>query len=212
MWPALDGAGINAIGYRDSYWRQRSYSEPPLMDSSVHVTAVITHRVRPGRETGYEEWLKGIAADSRNFDGYLGSHILRPELGVTSDHVIVLQFDTCQHLETWMQSESRKGWIERVKPLISEPEAIKTLTGLEPWFQLPSQPTHSPPKRYKQAILVWVGVASTFLVVSPLVAALLSSWPGILAMLIKLTIMVGLLNYLVMPFLTRRFQGWLLRG
>ena len=212
MWPALDGAGINAIRYRDSYWRHRSYLEPPLMDSSVHVTAVITHRVRPGRETGYEEWLKGIAADSRNFDGYLGSHILRPELGVTSDHVIVLQFDTCQHLETWMQSESRKGWIERVKPLISEPESIKTLTGLEPWFQLPSQPTHSPPKRYKQAILVWVGVASTFLVVSPLVAALLSSWPGILAMLVKLTIMVGLLNSLVMPFLTRRFQGWLFRG
>ena len=47
------------------------------MDSSVHVTAVITHRVRLGRETGYEEWLKGIAADSRNFEGYQGAHILR---------------------------------------------------------------------------------------------------------------------------------------
>ena len=182
------------------------------MDSSVHVTAVITHRVRPGRETGYEEWLKGIAADSRNFDGYLGSHILRPELGVTSDHVIVLQFDTCQHLETWMQSESRKGWIERVQPLIREPESIKTLTGLEPWFQLPCQPSHSHPKLYKQAILVWIGVAASFAVVSPLVAALLASWPGILMMLVKLTIMVGVLTYGVMPFLTRRFQGWLLKG
>jgi antibiotic biosynthesis monooxygenase (ABM) superfamily enzyme len=182
------------------------------MDSSVHVTAVITHRLRPGRETGYEEWLKGIAADSRNFEGYLGAHILRPELGVTSDHVIVLQFDTCQHLETWMQSESRKGWLERVKPLISEPESIKTLTGLEPWFQLPGQPYYSHPKLYKQAILAWIGVAASFAVVSPLVAAVLASWPGILIMLVKLTIMVGLLTYVVMPFLTRRFQGWLLRG
>lgn len=182
------------------------------MDTSVHVTAVITHRVRPGRETGYEEWMKGIAADSRSFDGFLGAHILRPELGVTSDYVVVLEFDTCPHLETWMQSETRKGWVERVKPLIREPESIKVLTGLEPWFQLPGQPPHSAPKRYKQAILVWIGVASTFLVVSPLVAALLSSWPGILLMLAKLTIMVGLLNYVVMPFLTRRFQGWLFRG
>ena len=48
--------------------------------------------------------------------------------------------------------------------------------------------------------------------VSPLVAALLASWPGILMMLVKLTIMVGLLTYVVMPFLTRRFQGWLFRG
>jgi antibiotic biosynthesis monooxygenase (ABM) superfamily enzyme len=31
-------------------------------------------------------------------------------------------------------------------------------------------------------------------------------------MLVKLTIMVGLLNYVVMPFLTRRFQAWLFRG
>jgi antibiotic biosynthesis monooxygenase (ABM) superfamily enzyme len=147
------------------------------MDSSVHVTAVITHRVCPGREAGYEEWLKGIAADSRNFDGYQGAHILRPELGVTTDHVVVLQFDTCQHLETWMQSETRKGWVERVQPLIREPESIKTLTGLEPWFQLPSQPSHSPPKRYKQAILVWIGVASISLLVTPHVAALLTSWP-----------------------------------
>jgi hypothetical protein len=182
------------------------------MDSSVHVTAVITHRVRPGRETGYEEWIKGIAADSRNFVGYLGAHILRPELGVTSDYVIVLQYDTCEHLETWMQSETRKGWVERVKPLILEPESIRVLTGLEPWFQLPGQPSHAHPKLYKQAILVWIGVLVTFLVVSPLVAVLLASWPGILMMLVKLTIMVGLLTYGVMPFLTRRFQGWLVRG
>jgi len=181
------------------------------MDSSVHVTAVITHRVRPGREMGYEEWLKEIAADSRNFEGYLGAHILRPELGVTADHVIVLQFDTCQHLEIWMQSDTRKIWVERVKPLIDEPESIKTLTGLEPWFQLPGQPSHSPPKLFKQAILVWIGVAASFLVVSPLVAALLASWPGVLRLLVKLTIMVALLTYVVMPFLTRRFQGWLLK-
>ena len=31
-----------------------------------------------------------------------------------------------------MQSESRKDWIERVKPLIRKPESIKVLTSLEP--------------------------------------------------------------------------------
>ena len=53
------------------------------MDSSVHVTAVITHRVRPGREPGYDEWIKGIATDALSFEGYLGAHIIRPELGVS---------------------------------------------------------------------------------------------------------------------------------
>lgn len=181
------------------------------MEPSVQVTAVLTHRVRPGREPGYEEWIKGIAADARRFDGYLGAHILRPELGVSADHVIVVQFDTCQHLEAWMQSEIRRGWIERVKPLIREPESIKVLTGLEPWFQLPGQPTHAAPKRYKQATLVWVGVAGLSLLVGPLVATLLATWPEFLRILINTGITVALLSYGVMPLLTRCFKGWLFR-
>jgi len=119
------------------------------MDPTTSVTAVITHLVRQGREAGYDEWLQGIGADARVFNGYLGAHILRPELGLSSDHVIVVQFDTCQHLEAWMQSETRRGWMERVQPLIREPESIKVITGLEPWFQLPGQPQQAPPKRYK---------------------------------------------------------------
>lgn len=181
------------------------------MDPSVHVTAVITHRVRPGREAGYEEWIQGIAADARNFEGYLGAHILRPELGVSPDYVIVLQFDTCPHLESWMQSDLRKGWVERVKPLIREPESVKVLTGLEPWFQLPGQPFRPAPKRYKQAILVWIGVAGLSLVVGPLVATLLAPWPQFLRILINTAITVALLTYWLMPVLTRCFKGWLFR-
>ena len=182
------------------------------MDPSISVTAVITHRVRPGREAGYEEWIKGIATDARNFNGYLGAHILRPELGVSPDHVIVVQFDTCPHLESWMQSDLRKGWIERVQPLIREPESVKVLTGLEPWFQLPGQTNAAAPKRYKQALLVWVGVAGLSLIVGPLVASLLATWPGFLRIVINTGIMVALLTYWVMPFLTRRFKGWLFRA
>jgi uncharacterized protein len=133
---------------------QQELWNPPMMDPSIQVTAVITHRVHPGREEGYEEWIQGIAADARSFDGYLGAHILRPQLGVSSDYTILVQFDTCPHLEAWMQSEVRKSWIERVKPLIREPESIKILTGLEPWFQLPGKPSQPAPRRCKQAILV----------------------------------------------------------
>ncbi|MEB3353366.1 MAG: antibiotic biosynthesis monooxygenase [Cyanobacteriota bacterium] len=182
------------------------------MDPSIQVTAVITHRVRPGREAGYEEWIKGIAADARNFSGYLGAHILRPELGLSSDYTIVVQFDTCPHLEAWMQSETRKSWIERVNPLIREPESIKMLSGLEPWFQLPGPSPHSAPKRYKQAILVWIAVVSISLLVSPHVNALLSSWPMVLRLSINMGITVLLLTYWVMPFLTRIFKNWLFKA
>lgn len=179
------------------------------MDPSISVTAVITHRVRPGREAGYEEWLQGIAADARHFRGYLGTHILRPELGLSTDHVIVVQFESCQHLDAWMQSKSRRSWIERVQPLIREPETVKVISGLEPWFQLPGQPRQAAPSRYKQALVVWIGVAGLSLLMGPLVATLLADWPGFLRILINTGITVALLVYWVMPFLTRRLKGWL---
>ena len=183
----------------------------PLTDPGVHVTAVITHRVRPGRESGHDEWIKGIAADARGFDGYLGAHILRPQLGLSSDHVIVVEFATGAQLDAWMQSETRKAWIERVQPLILEPESVKVLTGLEPWFQLPGQPSHGAPKRYKQALLVWVAVAAISLLVTPHVAALLTFLPMVLRVLLNAGITVLLLTYWVMPFLTRCCRHWLFR-
>lgn len=182
------------------------------MEPNISVTAVITHRIRPGREAGYEDWLEGIAADARGFNGYLGAHILRPELGVSSDHVIIVQFETCQHLEAWMQSETRRRWIERVEPLIREPEAVRVLTGLEPWFQLPGKTRQTSPKRYKQALLVWLGVAGLSLFLAPLLGWLLGSWPQPLRLVINTGITVVILTYWLMPWLTQRLKGWLFKA
>jgi antibiotic biosynthesis monooxygenase (ABM) superfamily enzyme len=182
--------------------------QPPSTHANHHVTAVITHRVRPGREQGYEEWIKGISAAAREFAGHLGVSILRPQ-GGSSDYVIVLQFHSANHLDTWLSSDIRKAWIERANPLIQEKETVQVLTGLEAWFQLPKQPGHSAPKRYKQAILVWIGVMTVSLCVSPLITPLLSSLPWILKVSVNVAITVILLSYVIMPRLTQWFKGWL---
>jgi len=174
-----------------------------------HVTAVITHRVKPGRESDYEDWIRGIAAAARQFAGHLGVSILRPQSGTSPDYVIVLQFDTCEHLTAWLHSAVRQDWIARVQPLIQVPESIQVLTGLEAWFQLPQPSATAAPKRYKQAVLVWLGVMIVALGVGPLIEPLLEPLPGLLALGIDVAITVALLTYLLMPWLTRWFRGWL---
>ncbi|NER80372.1 MAG: antibiotic biosynthesis monooxygenase [Leptolyngbya sp. SIO1D8] len=174
-----------------------------------HVTAVITHQVRAGRETEYEAWIKGIAADARQFEGHLGVNILRPQSGVASDYVIVLQFESCPHLDAWLTSDIRKSWIERAQPLIQEQESVQVLTGLEGWFQLPKQGGPAVPKRYKQAILIWVGVMMVSLFVHPLLAHGLQYLPWLLRIVVSAAVTVFLLSYLIMPRLTRWFKGWL---
>ena len=181
-------------------------------DPDQHVTAVITHRVRSGHEEGYEEWIHGISAAARQFEGHLGVSILRPQPGATSDYVIVLQFDSSANLDYWLQSGERNAWIDRVKPLIQEQETVQVLSGLESWFQLPSQqPKQHMPKRYKQAILVWTGVVSVLLVISPLIAPLLAPLPHVLKVMINSAVVVAMLTYVIMPNLTKWFKGWLFR-
>ncbi|MGK7910627.1 MAG: antibiotic biosynthesis monooxygenase [Synechococcus sp.] len=178
-------------------------------DKSQHVTAVITHRVQPDRTSNYEEWIKGISADARQFDGHLGVTILRPQPGASADYVIVLQFDSCSHLTTWLNSDIRQGWIDRVQPLIQDQESVQILTGLEGWFQLPKQIGSSAPKRYKQAILVWVAVTIVAICVHPLLAPALQYLPWLLRVKINVAITVILLTYVIMPRLTRWFKRWL---
>ena len=87
-----------------------------------HVTAVISHLVKPGREEGYEEWIKGIIPVAKSFAGHLGVNIISPQVGVRQDYIIVLHFDNNENLQTWLNSTVRSEWIERVKPLIQEQE------------------------------------------------------------------------------------------
>ena len=65
-------------------------------------------------------------------------------------------------------------------PLLLEPEKLQTLTGLEAWFDLPnSLKGPSGPKRYKQAVLVWVEVMLVSIVLQPLLAPLFAPLPQI---------------------------------
>lgn len=177
-------------------------------DENYPVTAVISHIVRPGREQGYEEWFRGIATDARTFKGHLGVSTIRPRDHAHPEYVVILKFDCYNNLKTWLESDVRQAWIERLQPLIEKPESIQTLTGLETWFSLPSQPLKAPP-RYKMAFVTWLGVFITLAILSRLLAPLLVGLPVLLIQLITTGLVVFLLTYLIMPRLTKLFRNWL---
>jgi antibiotic biosynthesis monooxygenase (ABM) superfamily enzyme len=103
----------------------------------------------------------------------------------------------------------RREWIERVKPLIQTSEDVQILTGLETWFELPRRSQRLPPKRYKMALLTWLGVFITLSIVSRLLAPVFAPLPVLLSQIITMGIVVWILTYLLMPQLTRLFYKWL---
>ncbi len=88
--------------------------------NNQQVTAVISHYIRPGRESGYEAWLEGISQVARQFEGHNGVTILRPQPGLRAEYVIILRFNNYHNLCRWMRSPERKEWIERAKPWLFE--------------------------------------------------------------------------------------------
>ena len=123
------------------------------------VTAVISHYIRPGRESGYEAWLEGISQVARQFEGHNGVTILRPQPGSRAEYVIILRFNEYRNLCQWMRSPQRQEWIDRAKPLTEKPENVQVLTGLEALVSLPNTNSPLPPK-YKTAFVTWIGVFS----------------------------------------------------
>lgn len=182
---------------------------PPQSGAEHHVTAVISHLIKPGREAGYEEWMRSIIPVAKTFAGHLGINILRPHPGGNLEYIIVLHFNHHKNLQTWLESEVRRELIKRAKPLIQEPEAVQVLTGLETWFELPKRPQKAPPKRYKMALLTWLTVFLTLTIVGRILNSVLVPLPDLLAQFITIGIVVWLLTYFLMPHITRLLYKWL---
>jgi uncharacterized protein len=171
-------------------------------------TGVASRRVEPGREGEFEEWISGILAAVKEYPGYLGSDVLRPNSAEDDEYSIVYRFDHASNLKRWEESGERRRWRDKAGPLVQE-ERLRTLTGLETWFTLPSRAGEPAPPRYKMAVVTWLAVFPTVLIIFTLFGPLLNLLPTVLRTLLFTLTMVTLMTYVIMPRVTRLFSFWL---
>ena len=84
--------------------------------------------------------------------------------------------------------------------------ATTPLHGLEAFFR---DPQHSPPPRWKMAIVTWLGVFPSVLFWSSTLPKVLPGLPSLGVMAIINVFVVVTLAWGVMPLLTKLFAGWL---
>jgi len=172
-------------------------------------TAVVSRRVKPGREQEFEEWVSGILAAANRFPGYRGSEILRPIDPEGNRYNIITRFDHESNLHAWETSEERQRWLRKSKPLLQEEEKLKVLTGLETWFTLPSSPGEPPPPRYKMATVSWLALFPVVTGIFFLFGRWLNPLPTVVHTLVLTAMMATLMTYVIMPRMTRLFSFWL---
>jgi antibiotic biosynthesis monooxygenase (ABM) superfamily enzyme len=177
------------------------------------VTSVIHHQVKAGAEASYEAWVREITPAAQRFPGHLGVDILQPPQGAGL-YTIVLRFDTLEHLQGWLASDTRQGLIAQVEPLLVHGGQVDIKTGLEFWFT-PPHPGQQHPPPYKQFLLTLSVIFPLTLLVPWALQPLFQAMPSIglpgVRHFASAAVIVGLMTYVIMPHYTRLVADWLYR-
>lgn len=172
------------------------------------VTTIFARRIKPGFEKQYEEWLTGVTETSSKFKGSQGTTLIRPSTK-NQEYIAIVQFASAKNLETWMNSNERLEWLNKLDPISLDSQEISTLTGMERWFTLPNRPVSQAPSKYKSAILVFLGLYPLVIVLNIVLVSLVESWNNYLQIFVSLLISVPLMVWVILPLLTRLFFGWM---
>jgi antibiotic biosynthesis monooxygenase (ABM) superfamily enzyme len=144
------------------------------------------------------------------FPGFLGSELLLPVEGVQEDHVIVASFASRPDLDRWLESGTRREWVERIEQLVEGDRTYNVVGGFGGWFPAqPSQPQG--PKRWKQSIAVFIALFPTVLIITLIRGEVAPNMNVVLAVFVGNVLGILALTYVLMPPLTRLLHNWLSR-
>ena len=174
------------------------------------VTALIVRTIKPECWPDFEEWVKGMHQVAMKFEGFQGSNVIRPRDHAHPEYVIVARFDTYEHLRAFMTSVERAEYAKKSEPMTMSADSVQEMHGFDSFFSLPDLPASAgAPAKYKMAILTIMGLYLPLLGISTFIAAIFRGFPRPLLVLFTLLVMVPLMTYFLMPWITRLFRFWL---
>ena len=172
------------------------------------VAAVITTRVRPGREKEYRGWEQRIAVAQAGYPGFQGYRFEPPIPGVQENYVAILRFESEETLQGWMNSPERHRLLEQAERLTDDVHARIVRSGFSQWF--PDAPARAPAWKMNMIVLLLL-YPVVFLfglwVQTPILMRNIGL-PFWLALFIGNVASVLILNYLV-PWASTGFRWWL---
>ncbi len=183
---------------------------PLEIDSPV--TTIIVQRPQKACKHLYEAWLKEITPLAQQAPGHRGVNIIRPH-GDQDAYTVVLHFDSEANLRAWLNSDTRKTLVDKVRPYLNDDEHIDIRTGLEFWFTPPATKKAAPP--YKQYLITLTAIFPLSVLIPKILTPLFDQEPGLFIPLVRSFIVsatiVGLMTFVIMPRFVRLVAKWLYR-
>jgi antibiotic biosynthesis monooxygenase (ABM) superfamily enzyme len=175
--------------------------------TSEEATLVVSRRIKPGREKEYSDWLRRVIEAASAFPGYRGVTTLAPQ-GFDSDtRYMIWRFDNQKDLDNWERSDVRNKFVAEVQNYAEQ--HYERATGMETWFSLPDMHRVVAPPRWKMFLVTTLAAYLVSMIARTSLTPYLGSWPFYVTNLIFSAILVGVLTYLFMPWLSRLLRRWL---
>ena len=174
-------------------------------------TVVVSHFIKEGKEQAFEEALKLVIQKAMGYEGYEGIQIIRPNAKANNEYILLIRFDSEKNYQTWAESAPRNEWFNELKDYIYKESEIRYEEGLEFWFSLPELTGTKPPTKWKMAILTWMVIYPSVLLLSTVAGIYLGFLPLAIRMLLVSMTLVSLMTYLIMPKITKAFAFWIFK-
>lgn len=172
-------------------------------------SAVVVQRVPRGGEEWFLDWQRGVTAAAEKFPGYQATDIYSPDNSHQDQWVIVIHFNDEKALQNWLASPARDEWVKKLATRSSTFQ-VKTLPGgFGAWFLDQDRPGQAPPAGWKMVLTVVFGLFPTVMLLSIFVGPFTSPLGLAISMLIGNFLSVSILQWGVMPVLTRILSPWL---
>lgn len=179
---------------------------------SIPVTTIVRVRPKKGFEKQTLDWFHSISENASHFKGHLGSEIFETINEIQQKELVNLfRFDNYENLMIWENSDERKKQMESSKNLFEQVQKKQHLTGLEFWFENKNAKANNAPVKWKMMVITIATIFTLLNILIPLFQKLFIAMmlPQLLRSLLGVIILVSAMTYLIMPFLTKVFSGWL---
>jgi hypothetical protein len=172
------------------------------------VTVVISRQVFPGREKDYDEWVRRLVAASEGTPGIEGVTLLVPQTGKGGLHHVVMRFADERSMHVWETSYIRQKLSHEADEFSRK--VRQEATGLETWFNIPDCPELEAPPAWKMGLVTFLAVFALSIGILRLLKWIFPGMNFYLEGFLVAVILVSLLTWAVMPFLSRVvLRGWL---
>lgn len=182
-------------------------TRPALEVRGVRASSVIVQRFPAEGADLFMHWMRGITDAATTFPGYQTTEIYPPAAG-EEQWVVILHFDEQEHLQAWLDSPKRAEWVAKLPREIRDFRIRTMPTGFGAWFAGLTEGGARIPH--------WKSFLAVLLALYPMVILLIyflsphtARFGTSVQTLIGNIVSVGLLEWLLMPVVTRAFAPWL---